>query len=261
MSNKALMTLLTDRRTLVAQLLLGAVLLSGCLTPKSNRTVVIGTYAEFAPVCYKDKAGRLVGMDPDILNAFADKYGYQLKWKEFGFDGLWARPAKGECDIAASGISHLESRITKGSVFSEPYFIVNRSILIRSEDAAFLKTIKDFAGKKIGITAATTGAYDAEDRAPTNARLVPYELEEKAVTALLKGEIDGLARGEVASRFIASEHPGRLAVTDIHPLPEPEYFVFAVTESRPDLLADLNQFIKQGHQSGTLKSLTGKYVK
>lgn len=203
--------------------------------------LLVGSYAGFAPVCWRD--GDLArGRDLDLLRAFADEHGLQMVVEFFPFDRLWELPGRDGCDIAAAGIAPLPERATAGVDWSEPYFTVQRSLLIRAADRLCLHTIADFEGRTIAVTRGSTADHDVCRRKPTTTRVVYYNDQACAVRDLLAGTIDAFAEGDLCSAYLMSHDPVRLAITDVHPMEPAETFTFAV-RAASGLLDPLNRFI------------------
>ena len=205
-------------------------------------TLTAATYAAFAPVCASDEEG-VSGRDIDFLRAFAQQQGLAIDFQVFQFDRIWERPGHDEVDIAAAGIAPLPERQTPGVVWSAPYFTVERSLLIRAGDAEKFKTMADFAGYTLAVTRGSTADLDTRQRKPASTKLVYYDKQERAVAELLAGTIDGFGTGDVCSRYLVAQHPGQLALADVHPMDEPETFAFAV-RAASGLLDALNIFIR-----------------
>jgi polar amino acid transport system substrate-binding protein len=207
------------------------------------RTLAVAAYTAFAPVTWSDE-GVPRGKDIEFLRAFARRQGLQMDVTFFEFDRIWERPLSGQADIAAAGLAPFEHRHAAGVAWSIPYHTVQRSLVVRSEDACSLQTLEDFAGRTIAVTRGSTADVDTQMRKPASARVVYFDQQESAVQDLLAGRIDAFGTGDICSHHVAAEHPGRLAVTDVHSMEVEEHFAFALPEDS-DLLAPLNQFIRE----------------
>ncbi len=213
----------------------------------------------FAPVGFRDPAGRVAGMDADLMRAFAREHGYELVFVEqTRFDGIWRLPARGECDIAASGLSKRRDRLVAGIRWSYPYFSVERSLSILKTNADRFRNIADFDGMKIAVTAGTTGDQDIRQRNP-NAIRVPYDDEATAIRDLLAGKVHALARGDVSNRYDARVHP-ELTVIDVHPMDPVEEFVMAVARDRVALGQKLDHFLRESRRQGRLEEIFRPYL-
>ncbi len=225
-------------------------------TLHSGRLTVC-TYGGFAPVCFKDAAGDLVGLDVAFLSRFAVGEGLALDMIDRTFDGIWALPAMDVCDIAAAGITKLDSRyVGEGGSWSDAYFRVDRSLLVRSAEQPVFDDHAALVGKKIVVTRGSTADIDAQARYPDCTLLYVDEVavgqhdpQEYVVKTLLANrEVDAFGEGDVSNRYLRDTYgkdvEGGLVLADIHPIDGPdETFGFVVRNLSAGLLGRLNAFI------------------
>ena len=214
--------------------------------------LTVCTYTEFAPFAHLNDAGEIIGSDITLLRRFAAAYGLEATFLQRPFSGLWRRPGAGECDIAAAGMAALFGRdLGSDALWSTPYQVVQRSLLIRRADAPCLQKPTDFAGKTIVVTPDSSADFDAEERyAPAGAtivRAVPSQAE--IVRQLLAHEIDAFAEGDVSNAYLAEQAlapdgTARLVLADQHPMATVEELRFAVRAADPRLCEQLNHFIR-----------------
>lgn len=214
------------------------------LTPA---TLTVAAYDAFAPISWSNN-GEPAGRDIDFLRRFAAQQGLALRVRFFPFDKLWERPGRDSCDLAAAGIAPLAERISAGVVWSAPYFVVQRALLIRAADAPTLRTIEDFAGRMIAVTRGSTAEQDTRARRPDSAQIVFYADQQQALMDLSEGRIDAYATGDASCDYLVGRYRGRFAVADRHPFVFPETFAFAVRVAS-DILAPLNSFIAAERES------------
>jgi ABC-type amino acid transport substrate-binding protein len=206
--------------------------------------LTVCTYPRFAPFCYLE-GGEIVGTDIELLTRFAASQGVRARFVDREFPDIWTRPGRDECDVAAAGIAALARReLGPGGRWSEPYGVVRRSLLIRSDDGEQLGSPADFAGRTIVVTRDSTAEGDARRRYP-RARVLPeLSSQDAVVKRLLAGTIDAYAGGETSNRFVAASEP-RLDVVDVHEMEPPETLHFAVRGADPRLLESLDAFIHE----------------
>lgn len=210
----------------------------------------------FPPVVMTDSNGKPGGFDVEFLTRFASENKLAIEWVNFPFDGIWKRAANDEVDIAANGISPLASRKTAGMHFSAPYIRIQRTLIIRKADAAQLRTIKDFGGKKIGYVAGAIPELDLKKRALKSTTLVDVKSFADGIEALRKGQIDAVGEGDVTSNYFVKDQPD-LAVVDSHEYDpkSPETLTFAIRDKGCGLSAQLNNFIRtRTYPSGEVKA-------
>src|SRR5689334_13795995 len=68
--------------------------------------LTVCTYGGFAPVCYKNAAGQLIGYDVSFLTRFAQQEGREIVLIEKEFEGLWTLPNERECVRCRGGGHH-----------------------------------------------------------------------------------------------------------------------------------------------------------
>ena len=221
-------------------------------TTLSEGVLTICTYTEFAPFSYEDR-GDIVGTDISLLREFAAKTNLGIKIIKRGFPGLWETPSDVDCDVAAAGMMEYEERrLGRNAVWSDPYLLVRRSLLIRRSDSEILRGPEDFKGKTIVVTPTSSADIDADLRyKPLGATIIPLvPSQDEIVSQLLSGEIDAFGEGDVSNEYLAGkyldEHRERLLVlTDVHSMETPELIRFAVRSVDEKLPAAINEFLRE----------------
>ena len=227
------------------------------ITPLHPGRLTVCTYGGFAPVCFKNAAGELVGLDVAFLARFAKSEGLALDIIDRMFDGIWALPGMDACDIAAAGITRLDSRyVGEGASWSDAYFRVNRSLLVRTAEQLVFDDHASLVGKKIVVTRGSTADIDAQTRYPNctlhyvdEVAIGQYHPQEYVVKTLLaQHEVDAFGEGDISNQYLrdiyAKDVEGGLVLADIHPIDGPdETLNFVVRNASSDLLARLNAFI------------------
>ena len=129
-------------------------------TTISEGILTICTYTEFAPFSYED-GGDIVGTDIDLLKEFARETDLGINIIKRDFPGLWETPGNGVCDVAAAGMREYGNRrLGDNAVWSAPYMLVKRSLLIRRTDSEFLKAPLVFQGKTVDVRPSSSAHID-----------------------------------------------------------------------------------------------------
>ena len=221
-------------------------------TTLSEGVLTICTYTEFAPFSYEDR-GDIVGTDISLLREFAAKTDLGIKIIKRGFPGLWETPSDGDCDVAAAGMmEHEDRRLGRNAVWSDPYLLVRRSLLIRRSDAEILRGPEDFKDKTIVVTPTSSADIDADLRyRPLGATIIPLvPSQDEIVSQLLSGEIDAFGEGDVSNEYLAGKYLDErqerlLTLTDVHSMENPELIRFAVRSVDERLPAAINEFLRE----------------
>jgi len=219
--------------------------------------LTVCTYGGFAPVCYKNPVGQLIGLDVSFLTRFAESLGLAIGLIEKPFDGIWALPGANDCDVAGAGIMKRDDRpVGAGGSWSDPYFQVKRSLLVRATDKREFDDYKSLSGKKIVVTRGSTADIDAKKRYPgCNIEFVdkvamdrPDAQEYIVKTLIAKHQADGFGEGDVSNQYLRNKYDkdvdGGLALADVHPIDNlTETFNFITRNASSGILERLNAFI------------------
>ena len=221
-------------------------------TTISEGILTICTYTEFAPFSYED-GGDIAGTDISLLREFAEEIDLGVEIIKRDFAGLWETPGNGDCDVSAAGMMEYEdSYLGVNAVWSDPYMLVTRSLLIRRSDLETLRDPEDLARKKIVVTPKSSAHIDGDLRyKPLGATIIPLvPSQDEIVSQLLSGKIDAFGEGDVSNEYLAGkyldEHGEKLlALTDVHSMENPELLRFAVRSVDERLPSTLNEFIRK----------------
>ena len=228
----------------------------GFITLKPGQLTVC-TYGGFAPVCYRNPAGQLIGLDVSFLTRFAESLGLAIELLEKPFDQIWTLPGANDCDVAGAGIMKRDDRpVGTGGAWSESYFEVKRSLLVREADKAAFDDYKTLSGKKIIVTRGSTADIDAVKRYPgcriefvDEIAAGQSDAQEYIVQELIaKHQADGFGEGDVSNQYLRNKYgkdvEGGLALADVHPIDGiTETFNFITRNAGTGILERLNAFI------------------
>lgn len=189
-------------------------LLQHIFTHRRLNTIVPGTltvscYANFFPVCYHHKqTGKIVGLDVDIMRYFCRISRLKLVLVERkNFDGIWFDPLNGVSDIAIGGIGITNLRTRPGMSWSIPYFYVHRT-LVYNRSNPIHRFPQDISGT-VRATVGSTGWLDAQSRLANTGKqhlLEPGKADQKDISDLLEGKIQGLFRGSFVGKSLIQRH-------------------------------------------------------
>jgi polar amino acid transport system substrate-binding protein len=178
----------------------------------------------YAPLEFVDPEGHETGFDLDLLSEVAQRNDLELEVIDRPFDGILEDLDAGLCDVVASAmtITGERDRIVD---FTDPYFDVDQSLLVRAADQASFSTLASLAGQRIGVQAETTGASYAAEHRPEGAEVVPLDDAEAMFAALDAGDVAALLQDFPVNAFRATQDSS-LVVTET--FPTGEQYGFAV---------------------------------
>ena len=109
--------------------------------------LTMATNAYFEPWEYYD-GENIVGIDPEVAQAIADKLGLELEIMDMDFDSIVTAVSAGKADMGMAGMTVTEER-QKNVDFSQTYASAVQAIIV--PDGSDIKTADDMEGKKIGV--------------------------------------------------------------------------------------------------------------
>ncbi|MBI4654264.1 MAG: transporter substrate-binding domain-containing protein, partial [Nitrospirae bacterium] len=115
---------------------------------KENGVVRIGTGNKTPPMNYIDEKGSWVGFDIDLGDEIAKRLGVKIEWVLVDNKTRIAFLANRAIDLSMANISQTRSREEQIDYAEPPYFWTGK--IFYAKKGRF-KSIKDLAGKKIGV--------------------------------------------------------------------------------------------------------------
>ena len=228
-------------------------------TAKAGKLVVCSDIP-YAPFEYYTNGadGDVTGIDVDILNGIAKEIGLTTDYIKTPFDGIFAALAAGSCDMIASSVSITDER-KQANDFSNGYFKIQQTILVRSGDAA-LNDLPALKGKTVGAQSGTTGSTFATAGASANAYTVKdFTGADDLITALKAGQVDAVIQDSPINGYAATKSGGELVVSKVFDGAGEEYG-FVVPKDNPGLTAALNTGLDKLKADGTYKMILTKYL-
>jgi ABC-type amino acid transport substrate-binding protein len=202
-----------------------------------------------------DENKNIVGFDPDLMNAIAEKAGFDLQFVNTRWDGIFVALQSGEFDAVSSAATITAER-EEIVDFSNPYFNAGQMIAVKAENADTIKTPADLPGRRVGVQAGTTGDIAASDM--QGVEVVRYDEITLAFQALANGDIDAIVNDGPTSADIISKNPDMGIVLVGDPFTD-EFYGIAVNPDRPELLDAINQGLADVIADGTYAEIYQKW--
>lgn len=222
-------------------------------------TLTVCSDVPFPPFEVEDasKPSGYGGFDIDLLQQVADKLGVTLSVQDVSFDALQSGTtlAAGQCDVGASAITITDAR-KQNLDFTDPYYDSLQSLLVKKDSG--ISSIKDLAGKKVGVQAGTTGKSYAQQNAP-DANLVDYPSDGELWPALQAGQIDAILQDYPVNLQHEKTDP---SYTVVEQYKTDEQYGFALAKGKnPKLLEAINTELKTLRDDGTYQKIYDGYFK
>lgn len=215
--------------------------------------IVMGTNAEFEPWEFHD-GDDIVGIDPEIAQAIADKMGMELQIEDMAFDAIIPSVVSGKCNFAMAGMTVTDER--KVSVdFTDTYAESSLVLLVQADNTEITGS-DSLADHKVGAQTGTTGDLTATELVGDE-NVERYNSFFEAVQSLKQGKIDAVLLDSAPAKVFLAQNE------DLKQAGEPmnkEEYAIAVQKGNTELLDQLNQAIDELQEDGTIDEIMNKYI-
>ncbi len=244
---------------LLLVMLLSMTLLTGCGSSEEGEeeTLVVAMELAYPPFETKDESGEPYGISVDLAMALGEYLGREVVIENTAWDGLIPSLQTGKADIVISSMTITEER---GELvnFSDPYANSLLGLLVNSDSN--ISSIEDLnqVGKKVAVKTGSTGHTYAEENLD-KAELIVLADESACVTEVSQGKADGFIYDQLT---IYRNNQENLDTTEaiFIPFQDVEKWGIAVNKEEPELLEDINAFIKDYNADGGFDHLTEKHL-
>ena len=249
---------------------------------KNDDTIVVYTEAGFAPFEYISE-GKIVGVDVDIMNLVGEKLGKKVVFENVNFDIIIDAVSSGKlCNVGAAGISITEERAQYVDFADEYYsaalYVIYKVDLASTYESSTTDGVTgiywdSLAGKKIAVQTGTTadlflGDELAEDGIlyGTDASVVKCSALATAVANIGSGDADvviidqlpaqELIKNDASLKCAPLYYQGADGEDDEAAV---DTYAICVTKGKPELLAAINEVIKDLGKNG-IQALVNKHL-
>ncbi len=217
------------------------------------RVATDATYPPFESV--NDQTKQLEGYDIDLMNAIAQKAGFDVTYTNINFDALLAGMATCQYDLAVSATTITADR-QKQMLFSDPYINAGQIVTVQKSNTS-IKSKDDLAGKKIGVQISTTGAIEAGKI--TGATVKTYDTVDLAFLDLANGQVDAvIADYPTTANYVAKQPDKLMTVGTVF---TDESYGVVGCKTKPELIQKVNVALAALKSEGVLDQLDAKWVK
>ena len=223
---------------------------------KDKGYFIVGLDATFAPMGYRDENGEIVGFDVDLAKEVAKRMGVEVQFKSCEWDAIIFDLRSKNIDMVWNGMTITPAR-EKQVAFTKPYLSNNQIIFVRKgEEKA---TVKDLAGKVVGVQMGSSGSQSVEDNPIKNEikELKKYATNVEALMDLEAGRLDAVVMDEVSGKYYNSKKD--TLNYSVENLAQEGYGV-ALRKQDKALLDEINSKIDEIKADGTFENLKNKWL-
>lgn len=245
--------------------------------PGTNGTIKAAVCDTLEPMSYVGGNGELMGFDLEMILLIAKELDVHVDFVGMEFSAILSSVQSGKALIGAGSIIASDER--RESVDFVDYYPAAFILLVRTTDsdgaatgdtnaadsssdsdatkARTSKTLADVAESRIGVISGSN-IPDLVKKSLPNATLEYYNSAADMIGALESDKVDALAMDEPVARIVQAENSKLAKIPEL--LDSLEYaFMLPKTPEAEKLLAELNEYIDELKQNGTLEELDKKW--
>jgi len=229
---------------------------------KDKGTIVVGSDASYAPNEFLDKDGKtVIGMDVDIFNAVAAKFGLKAEFQNAGFDTIILGVSSGKYDVGVSSFTINDAR--KKQVNMVSYFSAGTQWATKKGNPK--KVDPDNAcGLSIGVQKGTTQLDDltARSKKCTDAgkpaiKQVIEQDQSKVTADLISGKADAMLADSPITLYAVKQTNNQLEpLGDIY---DSAPYGFVVPKDEADFAQAIADALKATATDGSYKAALEKW--
>jgi polar amino acid transport system substrate-binding protein len=225
--------------------------------PAPVKVYVVGTDAAYAPFESQNEKGEIVGFTVDVVKAAAAKGGFEVKFENTPWEGIFNALAQGDRDMLASSITITDER-KQTMDFSDPYF--DAAQLIAVKESSKVAKFADLKKLKVGVQTGTTGDEAVTKLlGKTNTNIKRYESTPLALKELEAGGVDAVvADNGVVIHYVANNPGGKFKTVSDKEF-APEQYGFAVKKGNAELLGKINTGLAAIKADGSYAKIYEQY--
>lgn len=217
-------------------------------------TLTMATNAEFDPWEYHD-GDDIIGIDPEVAQAIADKLGMELKIEDMAFDAVIPSVTSGKADIGMAAISVTPER--QASVDFTDTYAESALMLIVAADNEEIAGVDDLSDHIVGVQTGTTGDLKASELVGDD-NVDRFNTYFEAVESLKQGKVDAVLIDNAPAKVFLSQNSDSLKQAG-EELDKEEYAI-AVAKGNEELVESLNSAIAELKEDGKLDEIMNKYI-
>lgn len=223
------------------------------------------TNASFPPYEMTDDSGNIIGIDPEIAKAIADKLGLELVIDDIDFDAALISVQENRHDVILAGLTYREDRDLVMD-FTDSYATGYQVIIVNEGDDRIAGTnddlqLVDADGNvlediQIGVQRGTTGESFCQDAHGAD-HVTSLDNGSVAVQALVNGQVDCVVIDKGPAEVYVKNNPGLEILEAEYVI---ENYCAAVDEGNTALLNAINGALNELIADGTVQQIIDRYI-
>jgi len=219
---------------------------------------LIGVDSDYPPFTYRDNAGNLTGFDIEGARWIAERQGFDAEFVAVPWNRIIPALNARSIDMIYSGMTITPER-DRDVNFTTPYYTVNLSVAIRTGSGITMEDL--YAGRlRIGTQEGATGAAWVEENLVQSGKMpVVNHIRYPDLSTLTESLANKTIDASVCDAPPQERATAGKSLTIIGEIPTNEQYAVAVRKTDPQLLALMNDGLRQLMEDPYWQQLVLKY--
>lgn len=209
---------------------------------------------QYPPFNFTDENNKVTGFDVDIGNEIAKRIGVKGVAVTTAWDGIIAGLIAKKYELICGSMAITPKRL-KSIDFSDPYYRSGAQVFVKKDSD--IKSVKDLAGKKVGVTLGTT--YEGWVRKHIKGATVrTYKGVPSMILETANGRIDAFVTDKIVGALAIKKQHAPLKL--VGNLLYEEHMGIALRQGNPELKKAINGALAVMKADGTYHSISMKWL-
>ena len=221
---------------------------------ENKKVLIVGTNSNYKPFSYIGMSFEPIGFEIDLINAIAQKAGFEYEIKDMNFDKIISSIQDESIDIGLSSISITDER--KALVdFSHPYF-QTKTVYLKNANNDEIKDKESLNGKIVSAQKETV--FEKIASSIEGAQIEPFNTPDVGIMNLKQNKVDAI----ILDLIVANDYLGKNKdlVKFFEEGDGTEGFGIAFAKGKNEaLIAKINEALEELKSDGTYDNLLTKY--
>lgn len=224
-------------------------------------SLIVGTTGDYRPLSfYEPETGEYWGFGIELAQVIADRLGVEIEFVKTSWPTLTADVlAEPQLfDLAIGGISITDAR-REIMLMSDGYLANGKTILCRAEDSSRFQSLEDIDKPEVRVMVNPGGLNEQfANEHLTHTTIIVHQNNEEIPSLIAAGEADVMITEITEAPYYVQADPRLAAPLLDEPFNHGEIGVL-MRKGQDDLLAFVNEVIRQMKADGSLQRLHEKY--
>lgn len=221
---------------------------------ENKKVLIVGTNSNYKPFSYIGMSFEPIGFEIDLINAIAQKVGFEYEIKDMNFDKIISSIQDESIDIGLSSISITDER--KALVdFSHPYF-QTKTVYLKKANNDEIKDKESLNGKIVSAQKETV--FEKIASSIEGAQIEPFNTPDVGIMNLKQNKVDAI----ILDLIVANDYLGKNKdlVKFFEEGDGTEGFGIAFAKGKNEaLITRINEALEELKSDGTYDNLLTKY--